>query len=161
VRGNSSFVNGWENSAFFSDFLALAMTLQMEQGCCPSNVRATASVNETVRRLSASILVQATDCNAPQCAPLAARSKAISKALRNRIITTLIYLKLGRVVKRRPVVLPCLMRMNHYTQIRKATNPSDGGSERPVAVAGGFCFLVQTQDSTEANYEHRSNHRIC
>ena len=51
------------NSLFFSDFLAAAMALQIGQGYLPSNVRTTDSESECVRKLSASIVVHATDCS--------------------------------------------------------------------------------------------------
>ena len=45
-------------------------------------------VKEVVRRLSANIRIHATDCSAPQCAPVPARSTRIKRVLRTRTITS-------------------------------------------------------------------------
>src|SRR6266550_8195077 len=81
---NSSFLSCSGNSAFFSDFLPAVICLHSEHGCLPSKVRCRAWVNEAVRRLSASIVVQATDCSTVQCAPVAASSATISRTWPNR-----------------------------------------------------------------------------
>src|SRR5216117_2360524 len=84
---NSSFLSCSGNSAFFSDFLPAVICLHSEHGFLPSKVRCRAWVNEAVRRLSASIVVQATDCSTVQCAPVAASSATISRTWPNRVST--------------------------------------------------------------------------
>jgi len=61
VKENSNFFNSGLNSDFFSACLPLAIFLQSAQGCSPSKVRSTACESELVRRLPASMVVQATD----------------------------------------------------------------------------------------------------
>ena len=64
------------------------MALQIGQGYWPSNVRATDSESECVRRLSASIVVHATVCSSAQCAPSVATSEMTTKILPSRTNTT-------------------------------------------------------------------------
>ena len=52
------------------------MALHKQHGCRPSNVCFTASARECVRKLSASIVVHATDCSAAHGAPVIATSSS-------------------------------------------------------------------------------------
>ena len=68
--GNSIFKLEETASDFFSDFLAAAMALHMQQGCLPSKVSDIASDTECVRRFEASMVAHATVCSAVQCSPV-------------------------------------------------------------------------------------------
>ena len=68
--GNSIFNVGETDSDCFSDFLPVAVALHSGQGCSPSKVWETASDTDCVRRLFASIVVQAMVCSAAQCSPV-------------------------------------------------------------------------------------------
>jgi hypothetical protein len=85
--GNSSFCIFNVNSFCFSDFFPAAIALQIGQGYLPSNVRATDSESECVRRLSASIVVHATVCSSVQCAPSVATRAMITNIFPNRTNT--------------------------------------------------------------------------
>lgn len=85
--GNSSFSTGATASESFWAFLAAAIALHMQQGCSPSNVSETASVSECVRRLLASIVAQATVCNAAQCRPVVWTSRTTTINLPGRANT--------------------------------------------------------------------------
>jgi len=85
--GNSIFNTDETASDFFCDFLAAAMALHRQQGCLPSNVLLTASDNESLHRLRASIVVQATVCKAAQCAPVENTSAKTTNNLPQRAIT--------------------------------------------------------------------------
>jgi len=67
-------------SDFFSDFLAAAMALHMQQGCRPSKVSDIASDMECVRRFEASMVAHATVCSAVQCSPVV---KTSAKTMRH------------------------------------------------------------------------------
>jgi len=85
MGGNSNFCVCKVNSFFLSDFLPVAMALQIGQGYLPSNVRVTDSAKECVRKLSASIVVHATVCSSAQCKPSVAASAMTTEILPIRI----------------------------------------------------------------------------
>jgi len=85
--GNSSLCVCSADSLFRSEFLAAAMALQIGQGYLPSNVRAMDSESECVHRLSAIMVVHATDCSTAQCTPVVAMSATITKHLPKRTST--------------------------------------------------------------------------
>jgi len=81
---NSNFFNWSGNSAFFSDFFPAAICLQRQHGCLPSKVRSTASEKVLLRKLPASIPVQATVCRIAQWLPVAVIKATINSKLPNR-----------------------------------------------------------------------------
>ena len=76
---NSNFFNSVCTSDFFSDCLPAAICLQRQQGCLPSKVCSRALCQELCCRFSASMVVQAMDCSASQCVPVAERVAMIIK----------------------------------------------------------------------------------
>lgn len=66
---------------FLSDFFASAIARHKGQGYCPSKVRVIASLKDCVRRLFASIEVQATVCNKDQFKPVIVTRVMISQKL--------------------------------------------------------------------------------
>ena len=75
---------------FFSDFLASAIARHSGQGYCPSKVRVIASHKDCVRKLFASIEVQATVCSKDQFKPVIVTKVTISQNLSKRAATNAI-----------------------------------------------------------------------
>jgi hypothetical protein len=69
-------VGDWR-SDFFSEFPPLLTAWQSEQGCAPSNVRTIAVHNDCCFAYDTIMVVQAIDCNATQCNPIAQQSALI------------------------------------------------------------------------------------
>jgi hypothetical protein len=99
--GNSSVLKEGVTSLFFSDFFPAAMALHRQQGCWPSKVRVTASASESWRKFRASMEVQASDCNIPQCSPMEQASTRTRINLDNRTGTVETLCRLADDVKGR------------------------------------------------------------
>lgn len=82
--GNSSFSVSEANSFFCCVFLVAAMALHKGQRCWPSNVSETAWEKDSLPRLAASIVVQATVCSAAQCSPVERTKAAMTIILPGR-----------------------------------------------------------------------------
>jgi len=85
---NSIFLSDCWSALFFSLCFPLAMALQREQGCLPSNVRSTAWARDLEWRLSASIAAQATVWRIAHCSPME-QTRAITRAALDIRVSTL------------------------------------------------------------------------
>lgn len=81
---NSNLLIGEEDSDFCSDFFLLAISLQSEHGCLPSNVFASASVSGASWENWITMPTHATDWNSVQCIPIEQANASAVRALASR-----------------------------------------------------------------------------